>query len=274
LTDLRYKSDSDAEEIREEGDCHILNAQNALVSSYLLGRNMFIGYNFVRMFGESTLLIMVDTSMYDADAPDYLPCYGNMFPERPYDLQSVREYQLSEILRECRAIQDIIKTVVICGHHPITGIKAKAGKLKTIAASGPFVQFLFEIKRVFQPNTKYIYLCADLHCYQQGTVMLYQGEIEMRIDQYIVGTGGAGLDTVSIQRNYPTQESTIPNSPYSVEYTLIPPSTYKDALTNSVNHGYLKCVEKADGGLSIDFVSTFKTTGGRTRRKKRRTRKN
>jgi hypothetical protein len=42
------------------------------------------------------------------------------------------------------------------------------------------------------PSSKYYYLCADLHLYQQGTIKI---DDKMVIEQYIVGTGGAELDT-------------------------------------------------------------------------------
>jgi hypothetical protein len=162
--------------------------------------------------------------------------------------------------------------VVICGHHPITGIKAKDSKLKTIAASESFIHFLFEIKKMFEQNPKYFYLCADLHCYQQGNITLTKTvdnvlNMNMEIEQHIAGTGGADLDVFDIPQDYSMPTLIIPRSPYTVEYTLM------SSVTRAEN-GYLKCVEQAGDGFTIDFVSTFKTTGGRTRRKKRRIRKN
>lgn len=40
-------------------------------------------------------------------------------------------------------------------------------------------------------NSNYYYLCADLHLFQYGTIVI---DDEIKIEQFIVGTGGAKLD--------------------------------------------------------------------------------
>ena len=54
---------------------------------------------------------------------------------------------------------------------------------------------LLNIFAVKGAAVNYYYLCADLHLYQEGTIVLpTEAGPEMRINQYIVGTGGTKLD--------------------------------------------------------------------------------
>ena len=44
-------------------------------------------------------------------------------------------------------------------------------------------------------NVNYFYLCADVHLYQEGNIVIKIDEMpKMKIQQYIVGTGGTELD--------------------------------------------------------------------------------
>jgi len=66
----------------------------------------------------------------------------------------------------------------------------------------PFPSFIELLTKIYlkvqelQQRVEYYYLCADLHLYQQGKVLvpIALGAEQMIINQYIVGTGGSELD--------------------------------------------------------------------------------
>jgi hypothetical protein len=55
---------------------------------------------------------------------------------------------------------------------------------------------LKEIYSILEDKVNYFYLCADVHLYQEGNIVIKIDDIPtMKIQQYIVGTGGTELDT-------------------------------------------------------------------------------
>ena len=122
---------------------------------------------------------------------------------------------------------------------------------------------------------KYYYLCADLHLYQEGTVLLPidDGE-QMQIQQYIVGTGGTELDPdpragFSPQKEFKTTEGVAAGS-----YSMTPAQE-----RNSVQEcGCLVCDFHDPVELTFDFIkvpmgggkrSGGKRSGGKRSRHKR-----
>ena len=75
-------------------------------------------------------------------------------------------------------------------------------------------------------GTRYHYLCADLHLYQEGVVTIDV----MEINQYIVGTGGAELDDEI------PDDWTKHHEKNGVTY---------DMKKNQRNFGYLECEYKS-----------------------------
>lgn len=194
----------------------------------------------------NTLIMMLDTTVYD-DADDgldeYLPCYtvlddsytsGNVIRENQHKLleNAIAKYSPQQF-----------KNIVIVGHHPIIHHKEKKGTLKQIRLSPEFENLLYDIVySKFGENAKYTYLCADLHQYQCGDIVLKD---TMKIRQHIVGTGGAEKDPYNIQavERVPTFTKS------GISYTMSP----TDRQVSGMKNGYLKCKVGENGLLKCVF---------------------
>lgn len=166
-----------------------------------------ISYDFFKSvkLANNTLLLMIDTSIYEniTDSNKYLPCYQK-FAElnsvalpiaNAESIDTLRAYQLTKIQEaiETNSFSNIIMT----GHHPIQQLKLKKGEDKIFTDIEDFKVVLQEIYRL-TPNSKFYYLCSDLHLYQEGTIHLPVDASIMEIKQYIVGTGGTELDPMPL----------------------------------------------------------------------------
>lgn len=170
--------------IEKDIDCFITKAEIAEA----IPNHIDLVVQKARTNGE-TLLLLIDTSMYDdADIGEMLPCYKKIAGIA--SKEELRAQQLVFIQTAIAAFQG--ENIIFIGHHPITGYKLKKDDILLIKA---FPSFLAMLLNIYQPQKKYYYLCADLHLYQEGTVLLPVGaDQHMQIEQYIVGTGGTALD--------------------------------------------------------------------------------
>jgi hypothetical protein len=82
---------------------------------------------------KNTLIIMIDTSMYEDDANNYIPCYNEYFQKQEsinaditdiIDLQNMQQKYIDDLDESNQPYRNII----IIGHHPITGWKKKKQK--------------------------------------------------------------------------------------------------------------------------------------------------
>ena len=225
--------------------------------------NTNIEYSFFKemMIENRTQIIMIDTSIYSADAREYIPCYNVILPRNYVDVDEIRQYQHGLIMTTImNAKAKGITNLILIGHHPIIGLKKKD---EADANINDIIMFDNVLKGIYYElkdndvNVNYFYLCADVHLYQEGNigVKLEDGTI-MNIQQYIVGTGGTELDKC-----------------------VVPPSVYEDdRLTYNItrcveNGGFLECINTPDN-LTFRFNEIPKEGGRRKSRKSRRTRKN
>ena len=88
------------------------------------------------------------------------------------------------------------------------------------------------------PN--YYYLCSDLHLYQEGVVTLNNN---MRINQYIVGTGGTELDPASIGRGMDPKPQ--------------PPGTEYEMKNEITEYGFLECTIDENDENKVKFKFIF-----------------
>ena len=202
---------------------------------------------------------MIDTSMYSVDVGKYLPCY-NVFLDKVYTVEELRAYQLDLIMKTLTKYNDgEIKNLIIIGHHPIIGLKIKkeddSARINDII---PFDNVLKEIYSRLNDTVNYFYLCADVHLYQEGEIVIKIDDIQtMKIKQYIVGTGGTELDTCANERN-------------------IGVAINNDRLTYTMTNceercGFLECINTPD---SLSFVfNAVSASGGRKKSKKSRKQK-
>ena len=268
-TNLKDNLFIENDSVKEKGDCFITTNEIALARR----NNIALVVNKSRLFGGHTLVLMIDTSMYDdSDVTDMLPCYRKMagYEDIP-DVATLRAKQWEFIAEELgKYPQDRLKNIIIIGHHPITGYKysekIKDGKTKeTFELMNGFTSFIDMLVNGIYAMTKkdklnYYYLCADTHLYQEGTVEL---EGKMTIQQYIVGTGGSKLDLdpklskkIPIPRDYKPHEFN--------NDTIIKIGTYTmsaEQLSRSkAVHGFLECVYR-DTNLTFKFIPISASEG-------------
>ena len=164
-----------------------------------------VEYNFFKyvMLKNGTMVLMIDTSIYEDDSEEYLQCYNKFFESSSQSFSSIeeiREYQLRQITEAI--VGKELRNIIIVGHHPIIYFKykkAKEGKKAKIHFRSDILNlFKLVLAHIYglAPAPNYYYLCSDLHLYQKGKIELEMGpDATMRIQQYIVGTGGTELDS-------------------------------------------------------------------------------
>jgi hypothetical protein len=237
----------------ESRSCSILELEK-------LSKGSNIEYTFFKdqMMDNGTLVIMIDSDVYSIDAYKFLPCYNIFLSENFESIEEVKEYQYNLIFQKINQYNAIgsIKNLIIIGHQPITGIKYKDGVKQPPLNDIPYFKpVLLEIYNLLGSEINYFYLCADLHLYQEGLITLKneQEQKEMKIKQFIVGTGGTELDdAVPEDINFVSSSETI-------DYQMI---------SSKQECGILKC-EVDDLEPKFEFIS-IEQKGGRKKTKKRR----
>ena len=183
---------------RPEYGCEIVNKQIETIRS-LRDIDIDISYDFFKSveLANNTLLLMIDTSIYEktVDSNKYLPCYRQFaksnLPAETID--TLRAYQLAKIGDAIG--EKTFSNIIIAGHHPIQQLKFKNGENRLITDIEDFKVVLNNINKL-TPDSRFYYLCSDLHLYQEGTIHLPVDTGTMNIKQYIVGTGGTELDSM------------------------------------------------------------------------------
>ncbi len=229
-------------------------------------------------FGQSTLVIMIDTTMYDNNSIDeYKNCYEYALINKETGA-SLAAAKSAQVTFMDSVVQEIIHTpsfinIVIIGHHPIIHYKIKEKKDKKNTTNKPTPKFgvktetleelaLFLYQELFLklkeklPHRTFIYhyLCADLHQYQSGDITIGKGKDVMMIRQYIAGTGGANKDmydpNLIESHNKKTLEQ---NNSNSMRYTY---SMRQSDITNSKSvNGFLRCEENENHTLHFQFYN-------------------
>ena len=254
----------------EKNDCYILNNE----MRHVLNTNETqteTNFHFVlfkeEMLKNGTLLLMLDTSMYGIDVDKYLPCYSVFLKHQVKNAQFLIDMQNEFIKSTIEKYSENIQNIIMVGHHPIIGIKNKKVKkdtatneleLEILNDIPAFMETLKMIKNVVNREVEYFYLCADLHLFQKGIIHINHDE--MKINQYIVGTGGTELDD-DILKELSTNK----------KYTRKSDDTTYEVLENEHDFGFLECIIK-DGPPIFTFISATKTVfgGGLRHRTKRR----
>lgn len=246
----------------ESRSCRILELEK-------LSKGSNIEYTFFKdqMMDNGTLVIMIDSDVYSIDAYKFLPCYNIFLSEIFESIEEVKEYQYNLIFQKINQYNAIgsIKNLIIIGHQPITGIKYKDGVKQPPLNDIPYFKpVLLEIYNLLGSEINYFYLCADLHLYQEGLITLKNEEEqkEMKIKQFIVGTGGTELDdAVPEDINFVSSSETI-------DYQMI---------SSKQECGILKCevdgLEPKFEFISIEQKGARKKTKKRERKKRKRSRK-
>ena len=212
-----------------------------------------------KWLGNNTLILFIDTSMYDLnDAPLFLPCYNIKTGKKYMDIAELYTEQQAFVNKMITKYSsgNRMKNLIIIGHHPISGYKKKGGSNLLIQSFPGLIQLLSSIpsKIPFNKYINYYYLCADLHLYQAGTITLNNNENIMRIRQYIVGTGGTKLDDSPFLNDMPLPED---NVSYADEFTTVSYEMTQEQieLSTSEKYGFLEC-ELIKGKMYFKFIDT------------------
>ena len=171
-------------ETPENKDCEIIQLE---LDSLLQKENIEYFFFKSRMLNPETLILMIDTSIYeiDGEANIYLPCYNKFFQNnklyknenmKPFDnIKKLRSYQLHKIMKAIKTNTNI-KYLIIVGHHPIYQLKKKKDTIPPIKYISDihinFVPVLKNIFEILQDDVKYYYLCSDLHLFQKGKIQI------------------------------------------------------------------------------------------------------
>ena len=267
---------------QENNECEIIKGELAVLEN-----KKNVDYLFFKseLKNDDTLILMIDTSIYEPDKQTnvYLPCYNEFFKnntlyeDKQFDFPTITNLRLYQRNRILQAISQAttgaktIKHIIIVGHHPIYQVKYKVKEEEPIKFTSDIqVDFkpvliaiydkLFKIYKEL-PKTKFYYLCSDLHLYQKGTINIRVSKktnVTMRIEQYIVGTGGTVLDPKlpeATQKNYINNEEGI---------------TY-DIVDEQQSHGFLECIIDERNEPTFQFIPLTELGEGKhnTRKKKK-----
>ena len=237
----------------EKGDCLIMQLEQAVIreknderTDKGISNEISLDLYKHKWLGLNTLVLMVDTSMYDTDdATTFLPCYNVKTGKEYQDIEELHTEQQEFVTRMIDRYYDRIETIIVIGHHPITGYKYKNEMTKLIRSfPGLMNLFLFIQARLSAKQLNYYYLCADLHLYQIGTITITDvvtTQPIMSIKQYIVGTGGTKLDNSPfLMPDLPMPDDTVCFKSATIEasYAMTPEQL---SLSTSEKYGFLEC---------------------------------
>jgi len=143
----------------------------------------------------NTAFIMLDTTVYDIiddDSDNTLSCYHTYYG---VDTLEELKFKQHEAILEFVTKMEGVTNLILVGHHPLLYVKVKENeetgeKIQKTVDLHDIYPLLLDINNILH-GVNYYYLCADYHNYQRGTVTINDG---MKIEQYIVGTGGTKLD--------------------------------------------------------------------------------
>jgi hypothetical protein len=209
-------------------ECYILKEETAAVETS--SKIKYVQQDSF-LFGTDTLIILIDTSMYDdEEISTLITCYppGST-------AESIREQQLAFVNEKITGFAG--KNLIVIGHHPIMTVKQKDAKQK-ISLMQPFVDLWSNLTYLLLEKN-YYYLCADLHLYQEGIITLPNGK---EIHQYVSGTGGAEKDIPPPNENYKVGE---------VSYKI---------KRSQNTYGFLECTESSNDKMPSEssvVVLTF-----------------
>jgi len=150
-----------------------------------------------------TIMIQIDTTIFENNEKDIeISCYKNIFNQIKKNnktkselIREIIEYQTNKVNMYLDTIDLQYKKIIFFGHHPICfskskqtddGIKIKKGLMNKLFL---FFENILEDRQVSEID----YICADVHFYEKSVIENHNKNY--KINQYIVGTGGADFDT-------------------------------------------------------------------------------
>jgi len=275
---LQIKSETGEES--KADNCFILKKEGELIDELNLIRPKNEDRKLVmhKLVG-STLIIMIDTTMYDLeDRPDKpdptFLCYdkaigtSDEIPSTTASLMNLQKEEVESIIAPIS--ENSIQNIIVIGHHPLFVIKTKKENPQEFILDKAYSLFYDTLFSKYKENPviKYHYLCADFHSYQSGIITLSspdEPDSIMNIHQEIVGTGGTELDDDVDLSKRKTKDIDINHMRISY-----------DVKRNSKSYGFLDC-KIINGIADFKFKTLLRTSitektlslkGGRKTRKR------
>lgn len=242
----------------ETDKCYLFNFEKNIFSK--LNNTIFFNDVIYRIFGNNTLIIMIDTTLYemyndyieekkknpDAELNLYDTCYKYLFLDNNelneknigLNFEKLLEKQ-KEKIENILSIYKKYNNIIFIGHHPIISkkIKIKDGEIKLKIEINESLINLYKSISDLLNNKKIYHLCADTHNYQTGIITIDR----LKIEQHITGTGGAEQDDC-IQVNG-KDEQILENVSYKI-----------NRCENQ--YGFLICNENVDDELEFQFINS------------------
>ena len=226
--------------VNDEGKidkCESLSIQQTL--------SLNIFNDIIKIEIEDCLILMIDTTLYeiqDTSVNISDTCYKQipLFRDKTKESKTIQDlinYQNSEVNK---LINETTKdNIIIIGHHPIIGVRhsTKLGKTQIFNSDG-----LGNLFKLIKTRKNLIYMCADIHAYQEGTVKIN----DLNIHQFIVGTGGAEQDLV----------------PATLEKINLDYIEYEVINQNNA-YGFLVIEKKEGSSFSFTFIGEPWKQGGK-----------
>lgn len=214
----------------DEEKCNLMRLQQ---KTFKTEDNFIFFKDVMTEKSEKTLIIMIDTTLYE-----YKNDIKKKYCDEVFPIITNRTYE-NLIRHQEDVINGILignkdkKNIIIIGHHPIFTLKGKEDKTKLEVLEG--LAELFQNISSKLTGKNIYYLCADNHLQQEGIITIND---DLKINQYVSGTGGAELDKC----NKPTETNKfeVGNVSYDVK------------MCNSRN-GFYYIDEKGDD-LIFEFI--------------------
>lgn len=183
----------------------------------------------------NTLMFFLDSTVYEFDDSIEISstCYKKVFEQYP-DLKTIgdiKKFQIDYAIDKLSKSSGITN-IIFHFHHPIFARRLKDDKVK-IDYNRDLREFYNIISEYLRGKNIY-HVCADSHLYEEG-VLSFNG---LTVNQYIVGTGGADLDT-----------------PIPVDGRLVNIDGIDyDIKSNNNNYGVLHISSSINATLNFDFI--------------------
>jgi len=216
---------------------------------------------------ETTKILFLDTTLYDdSDISDSAQCY-KIIDEKYESIDNAKNDQLEFIRNFVSSLEsdDKVKNIIIVGHHPLTQYKIKKEKMKHLTLNPVFNDILYneiyvKLNKDGERDINYYYLCADLHQYQSGNIIINS---DMHLKQYIVGTAGAKKDKLIKELLFKD-----PQIDGNIQYHM----DENDVANSTDKNGFLNCFLEEGGNLRFEFTivdNVDNVTGGKRKTKRR-----
>ena len=240
-----------------EQECTILNEERRQATG-----NINLNMNHHIMYGEHTLVLMLDTTIYSSKKDfdkNFNDCYTQISGYTENTQKRLQDEQYAFVQEALAAFNG--QHIIIVGHYPIIYMKTKSSKMvKKLDSSAEFTDLLM----LLPSDKSLIYLCADYHLYEEGNIQISDGAGKtIQIHQFITGTGGTELDNVE-EKPHTFTESQVSKSKkkdYAFNYEL---------LNTEHRHGFIE--GKYNGGWSFNFILISRKLSTSSRRFRRFTR--